>query len=456
MSVTLSRSSIEAMAPDQGALKAAAGLLKPAKWSARGRSGPLIWGECQGSGANPYRVCADTADVGSKCTCPSRKFPCKHGLALMWLYVDEPGAFGEGAVPAWVSEWTGRRRKGGGTAVAPSAGKSLEAAAETAEPAAADQAVEARRQAAGEKRSVSTQSQVSTGLDELELWIADVLRTGLGGFLGEVSERCRRIAARLVDAKAAALASRIDEAPSRLLALPTEERADAAICELGRIVLLIQAWRASPDDPELRREVVATETREEVLANPAATRTTSTWEVLGERIETRRDRLVSVATWLINLQDHGPRFALLQDYFPASAGWRSGAFVAGQRFSAQLSFYPARSPLRAIIAERKEAAEAGAIWLPASELDPLAAWKEAQLAAPWSLGGPILLPPGRIAEDGTGRAWWIGEAATLPVQGSMPGLALGADVVAAAGLWNGTRLSLLAARTDWGRLGFDA
>ena len=82
--VALSRSAIEAIAPDQSALKAAAGLLKPAKWDARGRAGELIWGECQGSGANPYRVCADTgSDPGSKCTCPSRKFPCKRALALM-------------------------------------------------------------------------------------------------------------------------------------------------------------------------------------------------------------------------------------------------------------------------------------------------------------------------------------------------------------------------------------
>ncbi len=78
----LTRQTIEAMAPDQAALKAASGLLKPALWPMRGQSftGNLIWGECQGSGVNPYRVMADTQDIGSKCTCPSRKFPCKHAI----------------------------------------------------------------------------------------------------------------------------------------------------------------------------------------------------------------------------------------------------------------------------------------------------------------------------------------------------------------------------------------
>ena len=76
---------IERMAPDQSALKAAAGLAKPGKWSAvaGSRDGQLIWGQCAGSGANPYRVVADLSDLGNKCTCPSRKFPCKHVLALL-------------------------------------------------------------------------------------------------------------------------------------------------------------------------------------------------------------------------------------------------------------------------------------------------------------------------------------------------------------------------------------
>src|SRR4030095_2811967 len=86
-----------------------------------------------------------------------------------------------------------------------------------------------------------------------------------------------------------------------------------------------------------------------------APRVTAVWEVLGERITTRRDGLVSVATWLMNLDADGPRFGLLMDFFPASAGRRSGSFTAGHRFKAELVFYPARAPLRAVIAERSEA-----------------------------------------------------------------------------------------------------
>jgi hypothetical protein len=452
--MALTRSSIEAMAPDQSALTAASALLKPAKWPVRAHAGALIWGECQGSGANPYRVVADTEETGSKCTCPSRKFPCKHALALMWMFVEDGAAFAAADVPAWVNDWMGRRRKGAAPA-APAMSKSLDAARMT-EAAPADPEAEARRKAAAEKRAESTRRSVHAATQDLDVWIADQLRTGLTGFLGNLGERCRRIAARLVDAKAGALASRIDEMPARLLALPGDERLDAAIAELGKLVMLTRAWRAAPEDPELAREVVSSETRDEVLANADAPRVVSLWEVLGERIATRRDGLVSQSTWLMNLKPGRQRFALLLDFFPASAGRRSGAFVPGERFDAELAFYPARAPLRAVVVSRTGGTDDANGW-PQPAADPFAEHAEHMLIAPWRSEVPLLLPPGRICADAAGRAWWRSAlGAWAPLGDAVPQLALGAEIESAAGIWDGARLSLIAARTNWGRLGFDA
>lgn len=49
----------------------------------------LIFGECKGSGKNPYRTSADFSGESPvcRCTCPSRQFPCKHGLAIMLAYL---------------------------------------------------------------------------------------------------------------------------------------------------------------------------------------------------------------------------------------------------------------------------------------------------------------------------------------------------------------------------------
>src|SRR4029079_2857893 len=85
---------------------------RKASWVRLERHDALLWGECQGSGANPYRVAVDAADHGYKCTCPSRKFPCKHALALMWMSVTAPDNFAaSGEVPEWVSDWLRRRPK---------------------------------------------------------------------------------------------------------------------------------------------------------------------------------------------------------------------------------------------------------------------------------------------------------------------------------------------------------
>lgn len=457
---------IEALAPDQASLGAASKLTKRSNWARleQNEAKALLWGECQGSGANPYRVVVDANDHGYKCTCPSRKFPCKHSLALMWISATAPEAFAPAESPEWVNDWLGRRRTGAAqptVAAAPAAAKNIDeaqapaAAAEPEDPAAAE-----RREAAQRKRTADTRASIEAGLGELDQWIADQLRLGLSGFVDAASERCRRIAARLVDAKAAALAGRIDELPSRLLALRSEERPEAAIRELGKLVLLARAWRAAPEDPELRRMVSTSETREQVLAKAEAFQVDSIWEVLGEQIETRRDGLVSHATWLLDLRSAAPQFALLQDYYPASAGRRANAFSAGERFAARLVFFPARAPLRALVAERKGEVATADRWPVAANgaaADPLSAHAQRQDLAPWETDTPLLLPPGWVRRDERGAFWWQARDGAsdiaLPLGADVPEPVLGIPLDAAAAIWDGARLALLAAESaQFGRL----
>ncbi|HEX8553403.1 MAG TPA: SWIM zinc finger family protein, partial [Sphingomonas sp.] len=376
---------VERLAADQASLKAAAGLVKPGKWSGAGASGDgvLIWGECAGSGANPYRVCADLRDFGAKCTCPSRKFPCKHALALLWLCAETVIAFQPGDTPVWVGEWLGRRRGGAKPPTEVVAPKDMAAArADEPLPNASD-----KREAASVRRAEDTERAVLAGLDALDDWIGDQLRLGLGPFLDDMRARCRRIGARLVDGKAQGLASRVDELPARLLTLPAGDRVRGATVELGRLVLLARAYRAAPADPELRRAVVVAETRDAVLADAAAPHVADVWEVLAERVRARRDGLVSHATWLLRLgSGPAPRFALLLDYTPASAGRRAGTWEPGERFAGELVFFPARRPLRALLIDRQRI-ETAPPWPGAPEPErALADWA---LDEPWAIERPV-------------------------------------------------------------------
>jgi hypothetical protein len=58
MTAPLTKDKIEQFAPDQAWLGAALKLMKPTSWPmlARNDDSALLWGECQGSGAAPYRV----------------------------------------------------------------------------------------------------------------------------------------------------------------------------------------------------------------------------------------------------------------------------------------------------------------------------------------------------------------------------------------------------------------
>lgn len=67
----------------------------------------VYWGECAGSGKNPYRTSVDMSDEKKlpvcRCSCPSRQFPCKHGLALM-LLIERGEAFEVDALPEEIAE----------------------------------------------------------------------------------------------------------------------------------------------------------------------------------------------------------------------------------------------------------------------------------------------------------------------------------------------------------------
>lgn len=460
--VAIDLKAIEQLATDQSALKAAAGLARPAKWSGMGASGDgaLIWGECAGSGANPYRVMADLRDLGNKCTCPSRKFPCKHVLGLLWLKAEAIVPFNTAETPDWVGDWLGRRRTGTtkprpAKDETPAAPRDVQAAqaAEPEEPE--DPKAAARREAAATKRSEDTERSILGALDALEQWIGDQLRLGLSAFIDDATARCRRIAARLVDGKASVLAGRIDELPGRLLGVPAGDRPRSAVVELGKLVLLARAFRAAPRDAEIRRAVATAETRESVLAHPDTLRLTTRWEVLAERVQARRDGLVSQKSWLLNLGEVGPRFAMLLDFFPATVGRRGSVFTPGEQFQGELAFYPAHRPLRALLVQRMPAEAASAAPWPAPDGTLTEALTAPLLVEPWTLEAPLLLPAGRIAVDGKGHAWWRSAdgSAILPAVGDTGGLWRGMDLTQAAAIWSGSRLAILAAHGRWGRIG---
>src|SRR5271170_1398358 len=96
---------VMALAPDASSAKSGKELSSPRKWKTLGLNDVCAWGTIQGSGQDPYRTSIDLSGPAFKCSCPSRKFPCKHGLGLFLIHASSPAAFTQTDRPEWVSKW---------------------------------------------------------------------------------------------------------------------------------------------------------------------------------------------------------------------------------------------------------------------------------------------------------------------------------------------------------------
>lgn len=102
--IELTNQKIEQLAPNAAAAKNGRDLVSKKKFSNLKTDAALtaIWGECAGSGKNPYTCSVDFADKNNpvaRCNCPSRQFPCKHGLGLMYAYL-QGQTFATDEIPA--------------------------------------------------------------------------------------------------------------------------------------------------------------------------------------------------------------------------------------------------------------------------------------------------------------------------------------------------------------------
>jgi hypothetical protein len=188
-----------ALAPDASSAKSGKDLSAARKWKTLGANDACAWGTIQGSGAKPYQASIDFAGPAFKCTCPSRKFPCKHGLGLFLILAQQPAAMTEKSPPAWTTEWLSKR-------VEKEEKKAAKLAAPETPP---DPETAAKAAAAAEKRAAARESKVSAGLDDLGVWLSDLVRTGFAALPGKASSFWETPAARLVDAQAPGLARRV-------------------------------------------------------------------------------------------------------------------------------------------------------------------------------------------------------------------------------------------------------
>lgn len=375
------RARVLGLAPDASSSQAALTLLRSGSVrepGCRGSDPGALWGRWQGSGRVPYETVVELADPPAfACTCPSRKVPCKHALALMlrWSSGQVPPA----EPPTYATTWLSARAER-------PAPREPRPAGALADPEAA-----AVRAAARAER-------VAAGLDELDRWLHDQVRTGLAGLERVGYAPFEAIAARMVDAQAPGVAGLVRGIPGELAREGWPER---VLDAFGALHLLVEAHRRLPElDPGLaatvRSRVGYPVGKDDVLASPGVS---DEWLALGMvdaidyRLETRR-------VWL-----HGARtgrWAVLLSFAPPGGSFDSEV-VAGDRLAARLHFYPGSGQLRALVADRTSTREPAVY--PAGESWSGVQRRYAELLAadPWATRMPAVVraspvPPGRAGE----------------------------------------------------------
>ena len=432
---------IIAFAPDAASAKAGRSLATASKWQNVGQNERALWGECQGSGAKPYQTVIDLNEPAFKCSCPSRKFPCKHALGLFLLVANQPATVNTlTTAPEWAAEWLGKRDQ--------QTQRRSEAAKKADEEP--DEATLARRASQKAKRSLDREAKVAAGLKELELWLRDLLRHGLASAQTRSLEYWEQMAARLIDAQAPGLARRVRELS--WVSRSSDGWIEQLLAKVSSLFLLLKAYERIQTLPAATqadvRSAIGWSLKEDEL--PTDNLVSDEWLVLGQ-LTTGEEGLRVRRTWL-----WGERIAkgALVLEFAAPGQHLTANLLPGTKIEAELIFYPSSYPLRAAVKKRANTTRSlkEIAGYPSSE-QLLTAYAGVLALNPWVEAIPA--PLQSVIPMRRGEQWFVrdvnGRLLSLRLE-PMSGWTLmalsGGHPIAIFGEWNGRSLLPISAWAD--------
>ena len=395
---------VASLAPDPSSVVAARGLARPSHWTATGHDDRAVWGRCRGyaagidltgperpleRGGGPERPLERGGGPAFSCSCPSRKIPCKHALGLLLLFASQPEAVPPVQAPAWVEEWLEARTKRAARA-APADKKPVDP--------------EARA-----RRTAERAARIGAGLEELDLWLRDLVRQGLASAQARPFRYWDEVAARMVDAQAPGIGGQVRRMAG--IVRSGEGWPGRLLVHAGRLHLVTQAWARFDTLPPETQADLRTVTgwswnSDEVLAGPAVR---DRWMVVARSV-VDEERFRISRTWLRGVES--ARTALILEFVPVYDAL-PGDLVLGTVVDADLAFFPGAWPQRALVARTHGEAEPMVEWLGAATIDDaLTDHAHAVAANPWldrlpmvlSEVVPVMRDDGWRARDTSGAA----------------------------------------------------
>lgn len=177
---------IIAQAPNASAVQNGRKLSQKDSFSRRGKTedGTLFWADCAGSGKNPYHTSIDLTNEGTptcRCSCPSRQFPCKHAVGLMFeILAEKP--FEVSDIPQDLAEKRAKQAK--------------RAAKKETNAAQKPEKSEKAKKASSAQKAKKVKKQLE-GIEKAEQMVSDLLSHGLGTLSGASAKTYETLAKEL-------------------------------------------------------------------------------------------------------------------------------------------------------------------------------------------------------------------------------------------------------------------
>ena len=427
---------VKNLSPDSAAFNSGQGLADMRHWVSLGSNDAALWGECKGSGKEPYKVRIDLSNNGSACTCPSRKFPCKHVLGLMLLAATSPARLAVSAPPAWVIEWIEKRS----------------ARTQVAEQKTGPKTSSESRQKDAARRAAQREKLAVTGIEALENWLRDLARLGLASAQSVPAAFWDEQAARMVDAQLPGAARQIRE--MSVLPGARSDWAEVLLLRLGRIYLLCQAYRKldslpGPVQQDVRALLGWNVSLEGLLTT--APGTPDDWLVLASRTnEDEKTGLRTQVNWLWGKTNARPAQIL---NFAFRNQPMDSSLVPGLVLSGELVYFPGAYPVRALFKNKQVERS---VFIP-SGYPNLSSFLDEYAAAlgnnPWLDSFPTVLE--RVVPLQIGQSWFLRDSQNqaLPLAAQFTSswelYALsGGHPLTIFGLWDGFYITPMTAWTE--------
>ena len=264
------------------------------------------------------------------CSCKSRKAPCRHLLGLLLLWQQFAENFSQQQPSPHITAWIKR------------------------EQIKCQRAAKANGRLPQNQPSPQKLNQLQAGLNELELWLLDMVRHGLASLPERPKSYWETMAHRLIDTQAPALAAQV----RNLAKVPTAQSnwTETYLQQIGRLYLIIQGAKNFEQLPAITQADLQTAVGwlPQISQNP--TIISDNWLVLGRQQEIVGSQTRYI-TWLwgqeiqrtIQFIDVLPSGKLASSCLPTNTTWHGQLCLAPGNWPLIATRYEALQPCQTAV-----------------------------------------------------------------------------------------------------------